>query len=865
MEYTVTNHMLPFFWQHGEDEATLRHYMQVIEEANCRAVCVESRPHPDFCGPGWWRDMDIILDEARKRKMKVWILDDSHFPTGYCNGAVKKAPDRLRRASIVYQHFTVKGGTTIKKSVKSLTRQPLSFGRVLTDLSGKNYEAANRFSDDRVLSAVAVNESGERFDLIPQVQNSSLKWTAPAGAWTVRTVSFTHNAGVHRSYMNMMDPESCRILIDTVCEAHYRHYAADFGKTIAGFFSDEPELGNGELYHYENLLGTPQDLPWSEPLDALLKERLGSDAYDQLYLLWENDAPDAEKARVRSIYMDCVSRLVQHSFSEQIGDWCRAHGVAYIGHLIEDNNQHARTGSSLGHFFRAQAGQHMAGVDTVGGQHSPMGEDSANEVKLFGIKTDGEFCHFALAKLAGSGAAIDPQKQGRAMCELFGAYGWKEGVRQEKYILDHFLSRGVNTFVPHAFSPKKYPDPDCPPHFYAGGHNPQYRHFAKLMAYGNRVASLIDGGRSDTQVAVLYHAEAEWAGKYMLMQKPARALAERQIDFHFLPADVFSEPERYQTSLENGFTVNGNRYRALVVPYAQFIPSALASHLEALLDAGCRVLFIDALPEGVATGEALPAALLRCETVTLRKLADSIGSEEWLTPQSPYLRLYHYIGQKEILLLNNEQDKPYRGTLHLPASYGADWFLYDPWEDRDCEAAVTEGEDDVQIKLSIKALDTCVLVKGRSDEAKPSADLAGYEKTVLSSFTQSVCRAIDYPKFTGMKTLCPVVSYDKQDPKFSGFIRYECRIGDEAEILEIESASEGVELFLNGTSLGIQVTAPFRYGLGGHLKAGENELRIEVATTLERERGARRGAAPTGLTGEVRLWKKERKQKENSI
>ena len=94
------NHMLPFFWQHGEDEATLRKYMEVIHRANCFAVCVESRPHPDFCGPKWWQDMDIILDEARKRNMKVWILDDSHFPTVYANGALMHLPDSLGKHNI---------------------------------------------------------------------------------------------------------------------------------------------------------------------------------------------------------------------------------------------------------------------------------------------------------------------------------------------------------------------------------------------------------------------------------------------------------------------------------------------------------------------------------------------------------------------------------------------------------------------------------------------------------------------------------------------------------------------------------------------------------------------------------------------
>ena len=84
------NYIFPFFWQHGETEEVLREYMKVIAESSIGAVCVESRPHPDFVGEKWWQDMDVILDEARKRNMKVWILDDSHFPTGYANGALEK-------------------------------------------------------------------------------------------------------------------------------------------------------------------------------------------------------------------------------------------------------------------------------------------------------------------------------------------------------------------------------------------------------------------------------------------------------------------------------------------------------------------------------------------------------------------------------------------------------------------------------------------------------------------------------------------------------------------------------------------------------------------------------------------------------
>jgi len=47
------NYILPFFWQHGEAEPILREEMMRIHESGIGAVCVESRPHPDFAGPLW--------------------------------------------------------------------------------------------------------------------------------------------------------------------------------------------------------------------------------------------------------------------------------------------------------------------------------------------------------------------------------------------------------------------------------------------------------------------------------------------------------------------------------------------------------------------------------------------------------------------------------------------------------------------------------------------------------------------------------------------------------------------------------------------------------------------------------------------
>ena len=99
----------------------------------------------------------------------------------------------------------------------------------------------------------------------------------------------------------------------------------------------------------------------------------------------------------------------------------------------------------------------MAGIDDIGGQVLPQGED-LNIRSKWQDHRDGTFYHFALGALAASAAAIESEKHGDAMCEIFGNYGWSEGVALEKYLADHFMVRGINHFVPHAFSAAPFPD-----------------------------------------------------------------------------------------------------------------------------------------------------------------------------------------------------------------------------------------------------------------------------------------------------------------------------------------------------------------------------------------------------------------------
>ncbi|MBO4367099.1 MAG: hypothetical protein J5859_00185 [Clostridia bacterium] len=191
LENRTGSYILPFFWQHGETEEVLRDYMRAIYEANIREVCVECRPHPDFCGPKWWQDLDIILDEARTRGMRVWILDDDHFPTGHSNGAMENAEPRLCKQYLAFRSSEAagpfRGGTVDVDTLLHPAPGPFAPPKP-TGITGEALPERS-FDDDVLLGLCACRMrcdrlDGETIDLTPLAAEAGWKefpWDVPDG------------------------------------------------------------------------------------------------------------------------------------------------------------------------------------------------------------------------------------------------------------------------------------------------------------------------------------------------------------------------------------------------------------------------------------------------------------------------------------------------------------------------------------------------------------------------------------------------------------------------------------------------------------------------------------------------------------
>lgn len=868
------NYLLPFIWQRGEAEAVIRTEMERIAAAGIRAVCVEARPHPDFLGPRWWRDMDIIMEEARKRGMRVWMLDDDHFPTGHAAGKLVDAPAALRRLFLEEHHLDTVGP---QKNVSFLVKP------WLIDFANPETSAGNSLvavvAARREVESAAL--TGEFIDLTAAVQGDALYWDIPAGAWRIFFMVSSPSSGTEhfKDYLNPLVPESVKVLLDTIYEAFYARYEDDFGRTFAGFFSDEPGFYNDRLqpYDYQSKLGKQGvALPWRSDLLGLLEAESGFDYRRLLPLLW-HESGELTSA-VRYAFMNVVSRLYAEHFTRQIGDWCRSHRVEYIGHILEDNGVHTRLGCGAGHYFRALWGQDMAGLDVVLWQLVP-GLDEGPFANVSG-EADGEFYHYGLGKLGSSLGHIDPKKQGRTMAEVFGAYGWREGLKLMKWMTDHLLVRGVTHFVPHAFSQAEFPDPDCPPHLYARGKNPQYRYYGELNRYTNRLSHLLTGGLHIAPMAVLYHAEAEWSGDYMPFHRPVKALLQNQIDCDVLPGDILCEA----ATVEGGrLQVAAETYRGLVVPFSEALPARLLDRLAGLAEAGLPLIFVDGLPS--RTSEGQPAAQTtgrlasQARVVSLHGLAAAVRrlgfAEIEVEGSQPYLRAYHIRHPGlDVYLFCNEH--PLRGVdtrLHLPGGGGA--LVYDAFSNRLTRLEVRTEKDGLEFPLQLSPYESFVVVTGAG-----TAGLAAGEPGLLAAGSQaglieqplpgpwSLSTAVSeaYPHFTPWKASTALLDLSQPEtlPAFSGTFRYETGFSwakrGGAAVLDLGEVYETCEVWVNGQRAGVRICPPYCLEIGALLQSGQNRLVVEVTNTLAKEQGdlfsRYAPQEPSGLLGPVRILSK---------
>ncbi|MCR4622586.1 MAG: hypothetical protein K5663_10955 [Clostridiales bacterium] len=827
--------LMPFMWvMTGADTLQMVSMLQTIKSCGMNAACVESRTFDDFAKESWWPLITAILEEARRLNMRVWILDDTHYPTGYATGEVDKHPEK-RQLHLAEFHTDVIGPRRVQQRLHPYNPEDRLLGAVAVrrGAAGEELEA-----DCRVLK---VDPSAPYFS-----------FSAPEGVWRIFQLWLTHEGAARKNaYINMLDPESVKLLVDAVYEQHYQHLSQYFGKELAGFFSDEPSFGNTFLknratvpdYHHKTVGMPGLALPWRYGLEETLSQKYGADIVGKLPLLWYDGDGSAD---VRDVYMDVVSALYSENFSKRLGNWCRERNVEYIGHIIEDNNSHCRLGGSPGHYFRGLEGQDMAGLDVVLTQILPGFVHTDHCASVGAGYVDPLFYSFTLPKLGVSLAHLRPHMRNRTMCEIFGAYGWGLDVPTMKWLVDHFLVFGVNRFVPHAFSPI-YPNPDCPPHFQGGGQNPQFEDFKTLMRYTGRMIKLLDGNRVP-EVAVLYHAEMEWSGRpFMLDEYVEQTLTEAQIDYDLVPADDLESPQ-----VRDGIWSDGNAsFRLLIVPQAQSLPRRIIDRINALGESGVQIVQVntvmDCLNAKCVALERLPEHI---EALGLRKVK--------CIKKEPYLRVLQVRsdGADIFMLFNESVTGDIDTLLRLPVKgrYSFIDLLGSRHEDR--------FSPDGTVPVRLSPFESAVLAFGETGAAVcPKSELNLRAEALRAKWEIALADCEDMDTFVTVARDSELMAVETLRPGFAGKVRYTSYLSDAQDIkrVELKGVGDTAQLIINGRTVGRRICPPYSFLTKGLWQEGENTLTVLISTTLGGKQPDRFSdcmvSNPPGLEGPVIVYR----------
>lgn len=834
-----SNYIAPFLWMHGEDDARILEEIDQLQKSGIRSVCLESRPHPEFCRNGWWDDVRLVLEECKRRGMKVWILDERRYPSGYANGIFVEKYKHLQPWAITETHVDVAG--------------PIREGSVIAS-------GWLEHPDDSFVSVTAHKHipdstrlSGEMIDLTGGLSDGMLYFDLPEGMWrivfTIRTRRGYPNGEF--PYCDVLNPETVALYIQEVHQAHYDHFKEYFGNTFQGFFSDEPRFHNfAGVRKYRIVdIGRPFcHYPWGGCVMERLKEEFGDEAEKMLGALWFEI--DGVTERFRLAYMDIITDEYRKNYCNQIADWCHAHGALYIGHIIEDNNAHAKTGPGPGHFYRSQDRQDMAGIDVVIHQIMPglIGCDSMSATAPKHVNND--FYNYTLAKLGASMSHIDPLKKGRAMCEIFAAYGWAEGTKVMKYLMDHMLVRGQNFYVPNGFSMIPY-DTDCPPNLRNSGFNPEYSYFKKHMDYLNRTSYVLNDGLHVSTCAVLYDAENYWVmGDFLPIDKITKTLTEHLFDFDIIPSDSLAD-------IREGGVLNGERYNVLLVPFTAYLSEKLKCKLQ---QAKIRPVIVcrpgddpAGLPFEWVYLSDLPAYMAEHGYADIR--ADYTGI---------YLRYYHYqrAGADIYMFSNEDIHNPVHTTVTLKGFAGGNYIEYDSYENRACIGESADGT----VEIDLPPYHTIMILVGDTEfDAIPAKQQwqTVQEIPVETEYTISVAErnSEEFKPYVRTKTLFNITGPGKL-PYFSGRMKYEAEFELDSVghyLLDLGEVGETAELYLNGQPVGSTPIPPYVFDISAVAVPGKNRMTLIVANHNGYEQRDKLSQymlfEPSGLRGPVVLKK----------
>jgi hypothetical protein len=548
----------PYYGLNGPvDLTTIQRDLDTMKSLGYGAVTVQYGYGSAFpyLSPEYFTFFKSFVQEAKKRDLHLWIVDDAGYPSGFAGGKFSSDHPELRMQALAVT-------ARIPAPANQITQIPLK---------------------PETVAVTALNNDTGATLAVP-FTGPSTTWSAPAGNWTVLVVEHIFSTSPTRSDTNpkrvkdgsqsledYLDPAATAQFLAFTHQA-YKHAVGDeFGKTILGFRGDEPD------YSIAGLPWTPKFFPTFERLK-------GYDIrpYVATFLPTKGATLNLteQQKRAKADYYDVFSQLFRDGFFKPQADWCAANHLEYQVHLNHEEMELQLTRSE-GEFFRDMRYVQIPGIDSIWHQ---IWTDTISD----------------FPRLAASAAHVYGHP--RAFTESFAAYRPEPDVTMARYILNEQFVRGINLVETMYFPATSTPGKGGPAAYMR---DPAY---PALLTYVRRMSYLMSQGRPDASVALFLPSSSLWLGNTAAdtaFVSTERLLSEQQIDFDIVDEDALA------TFLTAGkgtlTTASGNTFRTVILPSPYVLSQSAMTRLQAFAKGGGKVLFLGDTPKRIAGRTILDA------------------------------------------------------------------------------------------------------------------------------------------------------------------------------------------------------------------------------------------------------------------
>jgi hypothetical protein len=767
--------------------------------------------------------------------MKIWLQDESDYPSGFAGGKISQLYPQLGQQAIVADiRVRVQAGQTLTLPVPPDTLAIMAL------------ETA--YQDHHLHKAIP----------IPLPSNGQFKWTVPNEGTTPNEprydwdVVFVRHVYVSRptrnfnredgtrakdglySLIDYLDVDATRAFLKITHETYRQAIGDEFGKTVLGFFGDEPDFG----WYIDGM-------PWTPKLLEEFQQRKGYDLKPYIPQFFTGKLTE-EAQRAKADYWDVWSGIFQNTFFGEQADWCARYNVEYLVHLA----QHATmsvTVRSEGDFFRDMRKVQVPGVDNLSQLlpsrvHTPDGTWRVNN---------------NFPKLASSAAHLFGKPK------VWSEDGGEPGI-DGKFQLDFQLVRGVNA-LQFRFPVRSGPGGD-PAEAPTGPPPPIPPQASMLAWYTNRAGYLMAIGRPAAQVGLYHPTNSMWMGDEEADPSTTKLgwqLLEHQVDWDYFDEQSLSS---VATIADGGFkNLSGQVYRAILVPSSTVIMRTGLERFREFAKAGGKVIFVGQTPKLVVdktfldaglNGNAAPdlgfATLIEPSGDITPRVLDALPKPD-VVLDSAWLRLtytHRSWRDADMYFFFNESNQEQRRTTTVTGRGQAQVWDLATGEIHPMAAATPEG-DSVRFPLLLGPYEAKVVVVG----PLPSG-VGAPEPSFVSGNTLTELDGDWTLDLHGRQVTTPLKSWeDLGVPSFAGPATYRKQFTAKAApagkrvFLEIADVHDYARVKLNGKDLAGHAWPPYRWEVTDVLQAGSNDLVVEVRAVAGGRGGMGGAAAPPAPTG----------------